>query len=276
MEKWELAYQDYLNKMKYKDIAEKYDVSINTVKSWKSRKWNAPPEKKVAHKTKKVAHKKEVPEAVEALNDNNELNDQQKMFCLYYLQSFNATQSYLKAYQCSYSTAMVEGHRSLRNPKIKKELDRLKEELQSEQYFTIEDIIKNYAKQAFSDITDFVEVKTGKYYVYQKDEHGDRKRVINEFTGEEEVYTSSSVNLKDSDMIDGTLIQEVKKGKDGVSIKLYDKQKAMTELMKYLKGDELRQAQINKLNKSMEVDNRTEDKLKDYFEALGAEIDGVE
>lgn len=33
----ELAYQDYLKGMKYKDIAEKYGVTLNTVKSWKTR-----------------------------------------------------------------------------------------------------------------------------------------------------------------------------------------------------------------------------------------------
>lgn len=31
------AYKDYVSGMKYKDIAEKYSVSINTVKSWKRR-----------------------------------------------------------------------------------------------------------------------------------------------------------------------------------------------------------------------------------------------
>lgn len=31
------AKQDYLNGMKYKDIAAKYDVSLNTVKSWRQR-----------------------------------------------------------------------------------------------------------------------------------------------------------------------------------------------------------------------------------------------
>lgn len=37
----ELAYRDYLNGMKYKEIAEKYGVTINTVKSWKTRyKWS--------------------------------------------------------------------------------------------------------------------------------------------------------------------------------------------------------------------------------------------
>lgn len=31
------AYKDYVSGMKYKDIADKYNVSINTVKSWKRR-----------------------------------------------------------------------------------------------------------------------------------------------------------------------------------------------------------------------------------------------
>lgn len=38
-EKWELAYEDFIAGMKKKDIAEKYGVSINTVKSWGQRHW---------------------------------------------------------------------------------------------------------------------------------------------------------------------------------------------------------------------------------------------
>ncbi|EJE7236597.1 P27 family phage terminase small subunit [Clostridium botulinum] len=33
----EKAYKDYISGMKYKDIADKYNISINTVKSWKRR-----------------------------------------------------------------------------------------------------------------------------------------------------------------------------------------------------------------------------------------------
>lgn len=38
-ENYELAYTDYKNGMKQKDIAAKYNVTINTVKSWQQRKW---------------------------------------------------------------------------------------------------------------------------------------------------------------------------------------------------------------------------------------------
>ncbi|MCY7988568.1 phage terminase small subunit [Bacillus spizizenii] len=46
------AYKDYVKGMKYKDLAEKYEVSVNTIKSWKQRhgwerKKGAPSEKSV-------------------------------------------------------------------------------------------------------------------------------------------------------------------------------------------------------------------------------------
>lgn len=40
MKDWELAFDDYMHNMKRKDIAAKYGVSENTVKSWKTRHWN--------------------------------------------------------------------------------------------------------------------------------------------------------------------------------------------------------------------------------------------
>lgn len=50
---YELAEVDYNKGMKYKDIAEKYKVSLNTVKSWKTRyKWNR--DQKGMHTKKKV------------------------------------------------------------------------------------------------------------------------------------------------------------------------------------------------------------------------------
>ena len=57
MEKYEKAEQDYMAGMKYKDIAEKYKTTINTVKSWKKRYgWNRA---EGAHKEEKVCTQKE-------------------------------------------------------------------------------------------------------------------------------------------------------------------------------------------------------------------------
>lgn len=280
MQKWELAYIDYQNGMKYKDIAAKHDVSINTVKSWKSRKWNAPPEKKGATKKEKVAHKKEVQPVI----DNDDLTEQQKLFCLYYLQSFNATKAYQQAYGCDYNSARSNSIRLLAKDSIKIELKRLKAELQQDVFLDVKDLIREYAKQAFADITDFVEFSSTEHKLYEYDEAGEKQEVFNEFTGELETYKSSQVSLKNSEEVDGTLIQEVKKGKDGVSVKLYDKQKAMAELMKYIEIDELHNAQIKKAKADAEISQfkaealkngttqTTEDKLDELLEKISGEL----
>lgn len=40
-QKHELAQEDYMQGMKYKELAEKYEVSVNTIKSWRKRHgWN--------------------------------------------------------------------------------------------------------------------------------------------------------------------------------------------------------------------------------------------
>ncbi|HFQ6579813.1 TPA: terminase small subunit [Listeria monocytogenes] len=232
MTNWELAYKDYKEGMKYKDIAEKYNVSINTVKSWKSRKWSNPEDKKGATK-KKVAHKKETKLIIE----NDTLTEQQKMFCLFYLQHFNATKAYQQAYKCDYNSARSNSVRLLAKDNIKQELNRLKAELQQELFVSAQDLMKEYVKQAFADITDFVEFGNEEVTVSDLNEQGVMETVLDPITGEPVTYKASFVALKDNSEVDGSLIQEVKKGKDGVSLKLYDKQKAMVELMKYLKDN---------------------------------------
>ena len=57
MENYEKAEQDYMAGMKYKEIAEKYGTTINTVKSWKKRYgWSRG---EGAHKAEKVCTQKE-------------------------------------------------------------------------------------------------------------------------------------------------------------------------------------------------------------------------
>lgn len=56
---YEVALLDYQSGMKYKDIAEKYGVTINTVKSWKTRyKWSKDKNKGVHTKIEKVCTQK--------------------------------------------------------------------------------------------------------------------------------------------------------------------------------------------------------------------------
>ncbi|MFJ1122174.1 phage terminase small subunit [Bacillus thuringiensis] len=58
-QKHELAQEDYMKGMKYKELAEKYEVSVNTIKSWRKRHgWNRkgvhPKDEKGCTQTKKT------------------------------------------------------------------------------------------------------------------------------------------------------------------------------------------------------------------------------
>ncbi|WP_061827086.1 terminase small subunit [Latilactobacillus sakei] len=265
------AKKDYLAGMKYKDIAEKYDVSINTIKSWKQRNnWQRGPTQKGVHtKNKKGAHKvdKVAPKIVKELSANDGLNDQQKMFCLYYLQRFNATWAYMQAYDVDYRTANVNGPRLLGNASVRKQVDKLRDEIASDLMLTADDIAKQYAKQAFSDIGDYVEFKTEMEQVmalYGPMVDKDKNPVMQK---------RSRVYLKDDEDVDTSLIKSVKVGKDGPVVELYDKQKAMDALMNYvgekqtLKG-QLMQAQIDRLKIQNGDNDPDEDDDDGFLEAI--------
>lgn len=216
----ELAKQDYISGAKQKDIAKKYDISVNTLKSWiKRHNWKndkVAPTKKVAPKIKKVAPLEIKVQEI----DNDDLNDKQKLFCYYYVKYWNATKAYQKAYGCSYATAMVEGSKHLRNPKIAKEIDRLKQELFTDVGLDAKTfgkaLLQKHIDIAFADITDFLSFG--------------RKEIV---TADGNTKMVNFVHLKKSDEIDGTIINEIKEGREGVSIKLANREKSLDFLTKH-------------------------------------------
>lgn len=228
MTNWEAIREEWeTRKITFKALAEKHELNVSTVRSRKNReKWqrneagNATQKSKnvATVKTKKKKAKKEVKEPV---IKNSDLTDKQKLFCIYYLKYFNATKAYQKAYKCAYSTAMSNGHSLLRNTEINREIDRIKEEQSNELKLGLQDIIQKYIDIAFTDITDFMQF-------------GRRERVVDRNEdGEPIIEVHNYIDFLESSELDGTLISEVKHGKDGVSVKLNDKMKALEMLTKY-------------------------------------------
>lgn len=225
IDKRDEAYVDWKNGMKYKDIASKHGISESTVKSWASRYWKntevatekqkkvATNNKKLQPKSEKVATEKEVEISVvkamaDAVNENTELTEKQKEFCIRFMQNRNATMAYMKAYNCSYESAMSNGHRLLRNDKVQEELKRLREIKNTSLGFLCgEDIVEMHMRIAFADITDFVK-----------------------FEGN---HITNIVTIKDSDKVDGTLMSEIYTDKGEVHIKLSDKSKSLKFLEDY-------------------------------------------
>lgn len=252
MENYEKAEQDYMSGMKYKDIAEKYGTTINTVKSWKKRyAWSrgegAHKAEKVCTQKSKGAPKKEAPidDGTKATLQNDDLTPEQQMFCIYYSRTFNAAQSYQKAYGCSYESAIANGSRLLTNDKVRAEIERLKEIKRQQIVAGADDIVELQMRIAFADI--------GNYVSFGQKEVTDIET--------DETYMISVVDLKESKNTDTQLIQEVKRGKDGVSMKLADKQKAIDWLSKYflVHPDDKYKAEFDK--KRAEVSDNSGEKI---------------
>ncbi len=232
-----------------KDIAEELGVTDVKIRKWKNLdKWdeelkgNVPlkeNKKKVGRTIKKNTNKENnkkdeepIANEVKKVMENEELNDKQRLFCVIYAKCFNATKSYQKVYRCTYETAMVNGSNLLRNTKIKEQIDSLTA-IQFNKEALKRSVIQKYIDIAFADIGDYV--KFGKKYraVWTKDKEGRDIPVIDPNTGEQKIKEYNYLDLKESSLVDTTLINEVAEGKDGIKFKLADKMKALDFLTKH-------------------------------------------
>lgn len=205
--------------------------------------------------TKKVK-KESVADEVEAVIQNADLTDKQQLFCIYYIRCFNATKAYQKAYDVDYATAVVNGPRLLGNARIKDEIFRLKQERLNREFLSESDIFQKYMDIAFADVTDFVEF-------------GNEDVDVILDTGERKTITVSHVNIKNDADVDGTIISEVSKGKDGVKVKLADRMKALQWLSDHMDlATEKQKAEIALLKAKVQTDDGDEVADDGFLEAL--------
>lgn len=271
--KAEVARKLYEQGILLKDIAEQLDVPEGTVRSWKKRyDWdNATLQKPECNVAKESARKKKVQQAVAAdtasVSENPDLNEKQRLFCLYYVRCFNAVKAYQKAYGCSYETACGHGHELLKKVEIIAEINRLKQSRLNRELLDEHDIFQKYMDIAFADITDFVEFGQEEEYVIGQ---FGLVQVEDPVTGKKAPLKQkvNTVRFRESDSIDGTLITEVKNGKNGASIKLADRMKALEWLAEHMDiATEEQKARIAVL-KMKSAGDEPEDIDTSYVDAL--------
>lgn len=114
--------------------------------------------KEQQNKKKKESIAKEVEDVI----GNDDLTDKQRLFCLYYIKTYNATRSYQKAYNSSYRVANVEGFKNLVKPSIREEILRLKRIRMQSDFMDANDVVRKYQEIAFTDeeVLDGAEVRT--------------------------------------------------------------------------------------------------------------------
>lgn len=248
------AEEMYKQGMKLVEIASQLKLPEGTVRRWKcTYKWDSErSDKKASVRKKKENDKKAVAEDVEQVMNNPDLTDKQRLFCLHYVRCFNATKAYQKAYRCSYETAMVRGSEILRNVKVRDEIHRLKQNRLNREMLDEHDIFQKYMDIAFADITDYVEF--GREEIQVMSAFGPVE-IKDPETGEKVPLkkTVNTVRFRESSEVDGTLIAEVKQGKDGASVKLMDRMKALNWLAEHMDlATDTQKAQIDQMKANTE------------------------
>lgn len=262
MEKHELAFEDYKNGMKQKEIAKKYGTTINTVKSWSRRYEWSKKKKKGAPQNKSVHTKKECKKIAEEIVETSELDEEHQLFCIYYLKYHNKVKAYQKVKpNTPYNSACVMASRWSKQPAVIEEINRLKKELYEDALLDPHDIVQKYIDIAFADLNDYLEYGQEEVPVIIK----------NPDTGEDEVLkrTVNMVKFKESAFADGTILSEVKQGRNGASIKLADRMKALDWLSKHMNlATEEQRAKIDLIKaqtRKITIDDEQEEIADDDF-----------
>lgn len=213
--KWSLTKLGHTTPVNLNIIAKEIGMSMNEIEFFMIKdKWNKRLEKDKKNNTTGKEIKKKLTEletderindqdadVVQNILDKSDLSERWKLFIMYYLQCYSPTTAALKA-GYSKSGAGAAGLSLLKDERIKVVLNQIKAVINKSLYLEAHDVLSEYVKIAFADMTDFVEVKEGR------------------------------ISIKDTDKVDGTLISEIKQGRDGITVKLHDKMKALDKIDK--------------------------------------------
>ena len=221
-------YIEHQGEISVKVLSRVAKVPQSYVRKWiKEENWDQytkedPEDKiKLSEKTKQF---------IESAAEKYGLSEQEETFCYHFYKSKNATQAALKAGYGSHY-AYNAAYYILNKPHIKKFLRDLQAQACEEIFVDTLDIIRMWAKIAFADMNDYVVVSGG------------------------------GVMLKGSNQTDGQIITEIKEGKDGITIKMADKMKALDRLSAYFKilpGDKAQEAKLRVIEKALSSDGEDE------------------
>ncbi|HFD2036152.1 TPA: terminase small subunit [Clostridium perfringens] len=272
-------YKEHKGNIDLVNIAKELNISSGTVRGWKNKdhwdnKLNGTfqknTERSKEEKNNSFNKKEPIVEEVNEVLKNAELTDRQRLFCIYYINCFNAAKAYKKAYECSYESALSNGYRLMENDSIRKEIENLKKHKLNRAMLSEEDIFQRYLDIAYANIGDYLKFGRRRKNKWTKNKDGEFIAVIDPDTGQQDFYEYNFIELNESSDVDTSLLSEVKEGKDGISVKLKDSMKALDWLTKHMNIATDKQKVELEVLKSKIVKNEKskEDKIDEYFAKL--------
>ena len=151
--------------------------------------------------------------------DDVKLTPKQMRFVDEYLVDLNATQAAIRA-GYSTKTAAFIGAQNLKKLQIAEEISRRQKDLQRRTEVTQDRVVKELARIAFADMTDYAQVET---------------RMIEKDDGTEVSY--QAVALKETAELSAeqrAALAGIKQGANGIEVKLHDKIKALELLGRHI------------------------------------------
>lgn len=276
-------------------IADELGIKLPTVKSWKQRDlWGKDAQTQIDASKQKDASKKQGKArqsrasankaAAERITKNEKLTEREKDFLACLIHAPNASQAAMmtKRYK-TYAAARAEASDMMQKPAVRAEYDRLKALKRSLMMADGDDLIDMHMRIAFADMGAFISwgqetvPVMGPYGpITVTDPETEKPKMLTE--------TINVIRFRECDQVDGTVVSQVKIGRDGASMKLEDRQKSLDFLERYF--------DLNPMDKhKKEYDAKRykleEDKLKaaagdtgeetsdGFIEAMKAAADGV-
>lgn len=268
---WEEAGGERAEKGILKKIAKKLKVPEGTIRRWKSehikknkvnvRRTNEESERsEKEHERNSIineSQKKILKVIDEKIEKSSDLNEREKLFCHYYIRTFNGTLAVKKA---GYSEKFPDrySYTLLQKDKIKKYINELQNKIRQNVIVDMGNIIDLMKRVAFADIGDFVEFGSEE----KENSNGEK-------------YKKNYINFKDIEEVDGQLINEVSVGKDGIKVKLVSKEKALEFLAKYMDyPDKLAKERFEHEKASKTSDSKQENEVIDILKEAFGKDDG--
>ena len=198
-----------------------------------------------------------------------DLTDKETDFVLYYLESNNATQSYLKSYKINKKWAGIKGYQLLHKPKIESAIKKLKKIQKHALDVNPNMYVETLLKGASADIGDYIEFREEDVPILD----ADCSQMHDPDTGEPLYKKVNKMHLTDSAFVDTGVVTGIKQGRDGISITLVDKLKCLELLRKYFNWGEEQQTDSKDTDS---IINAINGKTKDVWGDGSSEDDDLE
>ena len=198
-----------------------------------------------------------------------DLTDKETDFVLYYLESNNATQSYLKSYKINKKWAGIKGYQLLHKPKIESAIKKLKKIQKHALDVNPNLYVETLLKGASADIGDYIEFREEHVPILD----ADGSQMHDPDTGEPLYKKVNKMHLTDSAFVDTGVVTGIKQGRDGISITLVDKLKCLELLRKYFNWGEEQQTDSKDTDS---IINAINGKTKDVWGDGSSEDDDLE